>query len=433
MSGSWRIYINSLIAREISRASKYFDRVIQLWPKENESGLLIAAIKNEQKQTTSDLDKVKLGDETSLFLLNGNLNHDYDIHDTFEKLKSKLNRSSRVVVVAYNPYYRWLYRLANILGIRKGEMPCTFVTRKDLYVICKLAQYQVVRIRPLVYCPLRLLGLGSAINSVLPAVPIFRWLSLVTIITLRAIIKEEGLPSLSIVVPARNEKGNIEPLIKELPNFDNAKIEVIFVEGHSEDGTWEEISRVKEKYRQLSIKALQQEGRGKSDAVALGFAKASNELLTILDADRTVAPKQIEKFYQTYCRGIGDFINGTRLVYAMENNAMQFLNQFGNVFFAKALSHVLDTPLSDTLCGTKLFSRVDYQRFCAWREDFGDFDPFGDFNLLFPAAQLGIGNIDIPIHYRSRQYGSTNISRFSDGWMLLKMTAIGFWRLKLAR
>jgi glycosyltransferase involved in cell wall biosynthesis len=176
--------------------------------------------------------------------------------------------------------------------------------------------------------------------------------------------------------------------------------------------------------------AYQQTGKGKSDAVRLGFSKATHELVTILDADLTMPPEMLPRFYNAYCSGLADFVNGTRLVYPMEGEAMRFLNRVGNVFFAKSLSFVLDTHLTDSLCGTKLLRRDDYARMVRWRQDFGDVDPFGDFELLFPAAMLGLGIIDVPVHYRARQYGATNIHRFRHGLMLLRMTLIGLFRVR---
>ena len=209
------------------------------------------------------------------------------------------------------------------------------------------------------------------------------------------------------------------------------KLKLIYVEGHSSDNTWEEIQRVMPLYQdRIKLSAYQQTGKGKSDAVRLGFSKAKNELLTILDADLTMPPELLTRFYDAYCEGYGDFINGSRLVYPMEGEAMRFLNHLGNVFFAKAVSIVLGTKLGDTLCGTKLVTRYDYERMIQWRNDFGDFDPFGDFELLFPASVLSLGVIDIAIRYRDRTYGSTNISRFRHGLMLLKMTAIGLVKIK---
>ena len=175
---------------------------------------------------------------------------------------------------------------------------------------------------------------------------------------------------------------------------------------------------------------MQQTGKGKADAVRLGFTHAEGDLLTILDADLTMPPELLDAFYQAYVDGLGDFVNGSRLVYPMEGAAMRFLNWLGTLFFAKALSWVLEVHIGDSLCGTKLFSRADYERMIRWRRDFGDFDPFGDFEMLFPAAELGLGIVDVPVRYRARTYGSTNINRFRHGLVLLRMTAVGLWRIK---
>jgi glycosyltransferase involved in cell wall biosynthesis len=181
------------------------------------------------------------------------------------------------------------------------------------------------------------------------------------------------------------------------------------------------------------VRTFKQEGTGKGDAVRLGFRHATGDLLTILDADLTVPPVQLVRFYEAYRRGHGEFVNGSRLVYSAEQGAMRFLNRLGNVFFAKLLSAVISVRVGDSLCGTKLFARHDHARFSAWRRDFGDFDPFGDFELLFPAAILGLAIVDVPVKYGARSYGDTNISRFRHGWMLLKMTIVGFVRVRLGR
>jgi glycosyltransferase involved in cell wall biosynthesis len=183
----------------------------------------------------------------------------------------------------------------------------------------------------------------------------------------------------------------------------------------------------------MRLAAYRQSGRGKADAVRLGFERASGELLVVLDADLTMPPELLVRFYAAYRAGLADFVNGSRLAYPMEGDAMRFTNRLGNVFFAKAVSHVLQVRLGDTLCGTKLLARRSWERMVAWRADFGEFDPFGDFELLFPAAVLGLGVIDVPIRYRKRTYGRTNIHRFRDGATLLKMVALGLVRLRLGR
>ena len=216
-----------------------------------------------------------------------------------------------------------------------------------------------------------------------------------------------------------------------MPDFDGAEKEIIFVEGNSDDGTWAEILRVKEAYAsRFKIKALKQPGKGKSDAVRVGFAAAEYELLTIWDADLTVPPEDLNRFYFAYCQGHSDYINGNRLLYPMEKEAMSPLNLIGNIFFAKFLSFILDFQINDALCGTKLFAKKDYEKMIRWRGDFGDFDPFGDFEILFPAAILGLGVVDINVKYKARSYGETNILRFRHGFMLLKMACIGLFRIK---
>jgi len=433
----WNAYLNRLIANEISVITAYFDEVIQWLPRYGDSGYLLSLISAKTRSTVAEgdvfPDLTSESETRTAILLNGTLNHSFDIEEHLTTLKPRLSRTSRVVIVAYNPYLSGLYRLANFFGIRKGPQPTTFVTKTDLNNLSRLSGFEVVRSRPVGYVPLRLLGLGTLLNWILPAVPGLRALSLVSVITLRPQIPSAKRPSLTIVIPARNEKGNIENALLRMPDL-RCKTEIIFVEGHSSDGTWEEIQRVASAYSsKFKIQAIQQTGKGKGDAVRLGFARASGELLTILDADLTMPPELLGRFYEAYCRGLADFINGTRLVYPMEGAAMRSLNHLGNVFFAKALSAVLGNRLGDSLCGTKLLARHDYTRMVAWRKDFGDFDPFGDFELLFPASVLALGIVDIPIRYRARIYGTTNISRFHDGLLLLRMTLIGLLRLKMGK
>ncbi len=430
----WRKYVNEFLASEISSLTRYYDRVVQWLPREDDKGGLLAAIDAPQKETAGKDDPFPdLTDERAkrtAILINGTFNHDFDIQALLMQLKTKLARTSRLVVVLYNPYLRWAYYITNRLGIRKGDLPSTFVTRVDLQNIAKVAGFEIVRQRLALYCPLRMLGLGTAINRVMPMVPLARWLSLTSIVVMRPLVpmSKQGI---SCVIPARNERGNIENALKRFPDL-GREVEIIFVEGHSNDGTWEEILRVSTVYRdQFRILAVQQAGKGKADAVRLGFSHAREDLLVILDADLTMPPEMLTRFSYAYDQGHGDFINGSRLVYPMEGAAMRFLNRIANVFFAKMLSAVLDVRLGDSLCGTKLLTRHDYERMVAWRKDFGEFDPFGDFELLFPAAELGLEIVDVPVRYLARTYGETNIQRFRHGLQLLKMTWIGLVRIKM--
>jgi glycosyltransferase involved in cell wall biosynthesis len=205
---------------------------------------------------------------------------------------------------------------------------------------------------------------------------------------------------------------------------------VIFVEGHSTDGTWDEVQRVRDAYRQFDIKAFRQTGKGKGDAVRKGFAEATGDVLMILDADLTMPPEDLSKFYDAIAAGKGEFVNGSRLVYPMENEAMQFLNYIANYLFARTFTFLLNQRYTDTLCGTKVLLRRDYQQIANNRAYFGEFDPFGDFDLIFGAAKLNLKTAEVPIRYAAREYGETNISRFSHGWLLLRMVAFAFMKLK---
>ncbi|MEO8680327.1 MAG: glycosyltransferase family 2 protein [Vicinamibacterales bacterium] len=405
-------------------------------PRQTDEGGLLQEIDCREKRVAASLEDLPRPEAAATgtrvaILLNGNLNHDHDIEATLGALKARLDRLSRVIVVAYNPYFRAVFVLANALGLRTGDLPTTFLTRGSFDALAKLSGYEVVQVKPVGYCPFELLGLGNAVNRVMPAIPFFRWFGVAALVILRPVYASHPPPSLSIVIPCRNERGNIEAALQRLPAM-AGPVEVIFVEGHSTDGTWEEVQRVIAKYGdRFTLCACQQTGKGKSDAVRLGFSMATGELLTILDADLTMPPELLPRFYNAYCSGLGDFINGTRLVYPMEGEAMRFLNRLGNIFFAKALAFVLDADLNDSLCGTKLMRRDDYARMVRWRGDFGDVDPFGDFELLFPASILALGMVDVPVFYRARVYGSTNIHRFRHGLMLLRMTLIGLFRIKM--
>lgn len=428
----------SCIAREISRLTRYVNRVIQLDPSQGDPGTLLDRIQAPIKHTASmeGLGRVLAGRDArdhAVVLFNGTFNSCTDIQAVLSSARAVMRRTDRVVAVVYNSYLSWAFRLADHLGWRNGPRCTTFVTRADLAQLAKLSGFEVVRLRPVAPVPWHFFGLGTVCNAVIPAIPGVRWLSLVGVAVLRPVMALESAPSVTVVIPARNERGNIENALRRLPAL-GASTEVLFIEGHSSDGTWEEIQRVTAAWDGrdgLRVRAFQQTGRGKVDAVRLGFSKATGDVLTILDADLTMPPEMLPRFLDAYQRGLGDFVNGTRLVYPMEGEAMRFLNRLGNIFFAKAVSWVVEVPLADTLCGTKLVSRRDYERFTAWRGDFGDFDPFGDFELVFPAAVLGLGVVDIPVAYRARTYGATNIHRFRDGFRLLRMVGIGLLKLRM--
>ncbi|MBI3567391.1 MAG: glycosyltransferase family 2 protein [Gemmatimonadetes bacterium] len=340
---------------------------------------------------------------------------------------------SRLIVTYYSALWRPLIALATALGIRRRTPEQNWLTHGDIRNFVRLADFEVVRTEQKVLFPVRIPLLSGLVNRFLAPLPLFSSLCLVNVLVARPRprpMPAERRPSVSIVVPARNEAGNIDAIVDRLPAM-GPEDELIFVEGGSSDDTWRRIQRLEGVHDgRLRIRIAQQEGTGKGDAVRKGFAMARNEVLMILDADLSVPPEDLPKFYAALVSGKGEFINGSRLVYPMERRAMRFLNLLGNKFFAMAFSFVLAQDVKDTLCGTKALMRARYERLAAERAYFGEFDPFGDFDLLFGAARMGLAIVEVPITYRERTYGETNISRWRHGALLFAMLAFGARRLK---
>jgi glycosyltransferase involved in cell wall biosynthesis len=235
--------------------------------------------------------------------------------------------------------------------------------------------------------------------------------------------------SVSVVVPARNEAGHIYEILERVPQM-GSQTEILFVEGNSTDNTLEVIREAVEAIGDPNIRYYVQPGKGKGDAVRHGYEHATGDILMILDADMTVAPEDLPRFYKAIINGSGEFINGVRLVYPMEDEAMQFLNYLGNKLFGLIFSWLLRQPVKDTLCGTKVLSRSSYDVIAQNRAYFGDFDPFGDFDLLFGAAKSNLKIVDVPIRYRQRRYGNTNIDRWRHGVLLLKMAGFAAKKIR---
>lgn len=418
------------IARKISSFSPYFEQLVQIEPLERDDGFFLSLIDN-QKKISSYITQLKLTGSYNLLFINGNFNYHDDIQSFLNQLHSQVTRTDRVCIISYSPYLELIYRLLDQIGLFKGRIPTTFLTFADLKNLARLSKFSVVKHEFSGLFPFYLFGAGDILNGILNMIPFVKYLSPLSFTVLRPIKPSVEMPSLSVIIPARNEAGNIENAITRMPHFPG-RLEIIYVEGNSTDNTVSEIERVIKEYSgKYDIRFLTQSGKGKGNAVEKGFAESTGDLITILDADLTMPPEMLPRFYQAFIDGDADFINGSRLLYPMENNAMRFLNKLGNVFFSKALSFVLSRTYTDTLCGTKLFLRSDWYRFLQWRETFGKHDPFGDFDMIFPSSILCLDTVDIPIKYRDRVYGTTNIQRFRHGFMLLKMTLVGLTKIKL--
>ena len=353
-----------------------------------------------------------------------------DIETALSHLHRLCTPETRVVVAYYGRWWEPVLKVFNFLHRRMPQGPQNWLTGSDIVRLLELADFQVIKREWRQLVPLRLLGLGGLVNRFVGTLPIVRRLCLRNYVVARPMRNiQPGELSATVVVPCRNEAGNVEDAVRRIPRFCD-DLEILFVEGHSQDGTWDEINRVIAAYPDLDIKALQQDGTGKGDAVRKGFENASGEVLMILDADLTVPPEDLPKFYNALVTGKGNFINGSRLVYPMESSAMRALNFIANRGFSMLFSWLLDQRFTDTLCGTKVLRKIHYERIAAGRSYFGDFDPFGDFDLIFGAAKANLKFIEIPIRYAARTYGETQISRFRHGWLLLQMVLFAYRKLK---
>jgi len=371
---------------------------------------------------------VALGRQFDVIIISDTLNLAADVQHLLERLHEISHADTRLILNFQNSLWRPFLSLARGLGLKAPQPQNSWLASSDVLNLLQLAGWSPVWRHNHILLPFHALGVGPFINRWLG--PLLQWFCLTIFIVSRPERVTPGRPlTVSVVIPARNEAGNIAAAVARTPAM-GAGTELIFVEGHSKDDTWAQIQRVAAENPQAKITILQQTGRGKGDAVRAGFAVATGDILMILDADLTMPPEDLPKFYDVLASGRAEFANGVRLVYPMDEKAMQFLNLCANKSFGLIFTWLLGQPVKDTLCGTKVLSRAHYEKIAANRAYFGDFDPFGDFDLLFGAAKLNLKIADVPIRYRERTYGTTNIQRWKHGWLLLRMVMFAARKLK---
>jgi ubiquinone/menaquinone biosynthesis C-methylase UbiE len=380
----------------------------------------------EEPATLSDIegpfDYVVIADTIGMF---------EDIDGTMRLIQKVCAPSTRIIISYYSHLWEPVLKAAEAVHLRRKQPRINYIATADFLNLTDLADFEVIRQEQRQLLPQRWFGIGPFINRYIAPLPGIRKLCLRTYLVLRPVRSfPERKLSATIVIPCRNERGNIEAAILRMPRFGSHQ-EILFVEGNSNDGTFAECERVREAYKdQWDIRVFKQDGRGKGDAVRKGFAAATGDVLMILDADLTMPPEALPKYHAIIESGKAEFVNGTRLVYPMENEAMRPLNFIANRCFAYLFSFLVNTRLTDTLCGTKVLLRKDYEVLARERGYFGNFDPFGDFDLIFGAAKQNLKIIETPIHYKARTFGETQISRFRDGWLLLKMVWFAYRKLK---
>jgi SAM-dependent methyltransferase len=366
-------------------------------------------------------------------VLSGVLGYLGDIQAVLQRLQPFCQPHTRLILSFHNYLWEPLLGLAETIGQRRPQPVQNWLGIDDVANLLTVSGYRPLKRGRRFLWPKYVPGVASLVNRWLAPLPLIKHLCLTNFVVARpqpTPADQQCYPTCSVIIPARNEAGNIAAAVARLPQL-GSHTEVIFVEGHSRDNTWEAILELVQTYQgPFTLKAFQQTGRGKADAVRLGFDQASGDILLILDADLTVPPEDLPHFVEVLAAGHGEFANGSRLVYPRSKTAMPWLNTMANKTFALMFSFLLEQPLKDTLCGTKVLWRRDYDRIAAGRSYFGDFDPFGDFDLLFGAAKLNLHIVEVPIRYQPRTYGSSNIAHVREGLVLLKMCLYASRKLK---
>lgn len=354
----------------------------------------------------------------------------YDIQFLFEQLHRFSHAGTRVIIDSYSHLWEPVLKFLQKIGMRRPTHLVNWISKKDAKNFLQLAGFDVITEGNQLLIPFYIPVISRFFNSYIAILPVINKVCLSQWVIARPKYYTQSNSTVSVVIPCKNEKGNIEEAVKRTPCM-GAATELIFVEGHSHDETLQEIKHVIEKYPHKNIRYAVQSATGKGDAVRTGFDMAKHDVLMILDADLTVPPEELPKFFVALSQNQAEFINGSRLVYGMENEAMRFLNLIANYLFGIGFSWLLGQPIKDTLCGTKVLYKKDYERIVQNRSYFGEFDPFGDFDLLFGAAKQNLKIIDLPVHYKARSYGVTQIRRFYHGLLLMRMFWVALWKFKI--
>lgn len=382
-----------------------------------------------------DASSLKFDEKFDVIIISNVVGFLPDLQMVFENLLKVSHSKTKIIVSYYSKLWEPVLKFGEKIGLKTKTPQQNWLTLQDLNNLFYLSGFDVYRNSRRMIFPVYIPLLSEFFNNFLAKMPLFKHFCInhYTFAKPQQQNNAEQIASkytVSVIIPARNESGNIENAVLRTPKL-GKHTELIFIEGNSTDDTWETIQKIFEKYKNThDIKIGRQTGKGKGDAVRMGFEMATGDILLILDADLTMPPEDLPKFYNAIASGKGDFINGSRLVYVMEKKAMRFLNMIGNKFFSWAFTWLLEQPFKDTLCGTKVIFKDDYQKLIQNRKFFGEFDPFGDFDLIFGAYKLNLKIIEIPIRYRERTYGDTNISRFKHGLILLKMVFFALRKIK---
>lgn len=381
-------------------------------------------------------ENIQLPQKYDVIILSNLIGYLDDIEKVFEQLHKVSHPHTKIIISYYNYLWEPLLKFGELIGYKTRTPNQNWLSLSELNSLLFYSGFQVYRNSRSMLLPVYIPVISEIMNIGFAKLPLLNRLCINNYTFAKPMFYLPGNAkdySVSVIVPARNESGNIQSLLERIPLL-GTNMEVILVESGSTDGTWQKIEELKDRFQtKFSVKTLQLSSKGKANAVNAGFDIATGDVLMILDADMTVAPEDLVRFYLAISENKGDFIYGSRLVYQMEKEAMRFLNLLGNKFFSLLFTWLLDQRFKDTLCGTKVLFRRDYERLKKNRSYFGNFDPFGDFDLLFGAYKLNLCMLELPVKYHERKYGRTNISRFKHGILLLSMCVFAARKIKFRK
>src|SRR5215470_10470893 len=367
------------------------------------------------------------------YILFNDIGDTVDVLQALRNLKPLCQRDTRVLVITYNHLWEPLVTFAEWTGMKVPRTEQNWLSTLDIANLLKLAGFEALETHRIVILPKYVPLVSSFLNRFCARLPLLKRFCMTQVVVGRLLpppVPKEEL-SVSVIVPCKDEKGNIEDAAQRIPQL-GRQTEIIFCDDQSTDGTAEELLRVQSLYRDKDIRLERGPGVSKSRNVWTGFDAATGDILMILDADLTTIPEELPYFVDVIASGQAEFVNGSRLVYPVPKGAMTTANMLGNKFFSITFTYLLGQRVKDTLCGTKVLWRSDWERIKPMLGTWGVEDRWGDYELLFGAAKLNLKILDLPVHYQDRIYGSTKMTRvFQNGLIMLKMCWHGFLKLKL--